>query len=35
LLITITPHVVRSGRMQVASRRLDTVKTGKAAAGVE
>jgi general secretion pathway protein D len=35
LLITITPHIVRSGRMRVSSRRLDTVKTGKAAAGVE
>ena len=35
LLITITPHIVRSGRMQVSSRRLDTVKTGKAAGGVE
>jgi type II secretory pathway component GspD/PulD (secretin) len=35
LLITITPHIVRSGRMQVSSRRLDTVKTGKGVAGVE
>jgi Flp pilus assembly secretin CpaC len=35
LLITITPHIVRSGRMKVSSRRLDVVKTGKAAAGVE
>jgi general secretion pathway protein D len=35
LLITITPHIVRSGRMKVSSRRLAMVKTGKAAAGVE
>jgi general secretion pathway protein D len=35
LLITITPHIVRSGRMQVSSRRLATVKTVKAVGGVE
>jgi general secretion pathway protein D len=30
LLITITPHIVRSGRLNVASRRLATVHTGTA-----
>jgi general secretion pathway protein D len=35
ILITVTPHIVRSGRMQVSSRRLDTVRTGGGAAGVE
>jgi len=29
LLITITPHIVRSGRMQISSRRLATVRTGQ------
>jgi general secretion pathway protein D len=29
LLITITPHIVRSGRLQVSSRRLATVRTGQ------
>jgi Flp pilus assembly secretin CpaC len=33
LLITITPHIVRSGRMQISSRRIDTVRGGKV--GVE
>ena len=28
LLITITPHIVRNGRMQVSSRRLATARTG-------
>lgn len=28
ILITITPHVVRTGRVQISSRRLDTVRTG-------
>lgn len=27
LLITVTPHIVRSGRVQVVSRRIDTIKT--------
>ena len=34
LLITITPHIVRSGRMEVSSRRIDTARGG-GAAGVE
>jgi general secretion pathway protein D len=29
LLITITPHIVRSGRIQFSSRRLATVRTGQ------
>jgi general secretion pathway protein D len=29
LLITITPHIVRSGRIQISSRRLATVHTGQ------
>ena len=29
LLITITPHIVRSGRLQLSSRRLATVRTGE------
>jgi Flp pilus assembly secretin CpaC len=33
LLITITPHIVRSGRMQVSSRRLATVRTGPGGSG--
>jgi general secretion pathway protein D len=28
LLITITPHIVRGGRVQIASKRLATVRTG-------
>jgi general secretion pathway protein D len=32
LLITITPHIVRSGRMEVSSRRIDTSRGGS---GVE
>jgi general secretion pathway protein D len=35
LLITITPHIVRSGRMEVSSRRIDTARGGAAAVGVE
>ncbi|MGA7156144.1 MAG: hypothetical protein WBY53_04820 [Acidobacteriaceae bacterium] len=27
LLITVTPHIVRTGRLQIVSRRIDTVKT--------
>jgi type II secretory pathway component GspD/PulD (secretin) len=34
LLITITPHVVRSGRIEVSSRRIQTAR-GQGAAGVE
>jgi hypothetical protein len=30
LLVTITPHIVRTGRLNVASRRLATVNTGTA-----
>jgi general secretion pathway protein D len=30
LLITITPHIVRNGRMQISSRRLASVRTGPA-----
>jgi general secretion pathway protein D len=29
LLITITPHIVRNGRLQISSRRLATVRTGQ------
>ena len=35
LLITITPHIVRSGRMEISSRRIDTARGGRGAAGVE
>jgi Flp pilus assembly secretin CpaC len=35
LLITITPHIVRSGRMQVSSRRLDAVRTSRVPVGPE
>ncbi|MGA8938796.1 MAG: type II secretory protein PulD [Acidobacteriaceae bacterium] len=28
LLITVTPHIVRTGRLQIVSRRIATVKTG-------
>ncbi|WP_216850452.1 type II secretion system protein GspD [Granulicella sp. L46] len=34
LLITITPHIVRSGRLEVSSRRIDTAR-GSGAVGVE
>lgn len=30
LLITITPHIVRTGRMQISSRRIAAVRTGTA-----
>lgn len=35
LLITITPHIVRSGRIEVTSRRLETARGGAKAVGVE
>jgi general secretion pathway protein D len=35
LLITITPHIVRTGRIQVTSRRLATARGGKGTAGPE
>jgi len=35
LLITITPHIVRSGRLEVSSRRIETARGGGAPAGVE
>lgn len=35
LLITITPHIVRSGRMEVSSRRIDTARGGRGSVGVE
>jgi Flp pilus assembly secretin CpaC len=35
LLITITPHVVRTGRMQVSSRRLSTARNGAGAVTTE
>jgi general secretion pathway protein D len=35
LLITITPHIVRSGRIEVSSRRIDTARGAGGAAGVE
>jgi general secretion pathway protein D len=35
LLITITPHIVRTGRIEVSSRRIDTARGTGAAAGVE
>ncbi len=35
LLITITPHIVRSGRIEVTSRRIETARGGTKAAGVE
>ena len=35
LLISITPHIVRSGRMEVSSRRIDTARGGGGAVGVE
>jgi type II secretory pathway component GspD/PulD (secretin) len=35
LLITITPHIVRSGRLEVSSRRIDTARGGSGAIGVE
>jgi Flp pilus assembly secretin CpaC len=35
LLITITPHIVRAGRMQITSRRLATVRTGPGVATPE
>jgi general secretion pathway protein D len=33
LLIAITPHIVRNGRMQISSRRLATVRTGSRSGG--
>jgi general secretion pathway protein D len=35
LLITITPHIVRSGRLEVSSRRIDTARGSGGAVGVE
>jgi len=35
LLITITPHIVRSGRLEVSSRRIDTGRGGGKVVGVE
>jgi Flp pilus assembly secretin CpaC len=35
LLITITPHIVRNGRMQVSSRRIDTARGGGGVAAPE
>lgn len=35
LLITITPHIVRSGRIEVSSRRIDTARGSAGAAGVQ
>jgi general secretion pathway protein D len=35
LLITITPHIVRTGRIQVTSRRLATARGGVGRVGVE
>lgn len=35
LLITITPHIVRNGRLQVASKRIATVRTGQGTATSE
>lgn len=35
LLITITPHVVRNGRLEVSSRRIDTGRRGRGGAAVE
>ncbi len=35
LLITITPHIVRSGRMEVSSRRIETARGGGGVTGVE
>ncbi len=35
LLITITPHIVRSGRIEVSSRRIDTARRAGGTAGVE
>jgi Flp pilus assembly secretin CpaC len=35
LLITITPHIVRTGRIKVTSRRIATARAGSVPAGVE
>ncbi len=35
LLITITPHIVRSGRMEVSSRRIGTTRGSRGTVGVE